>query len=93
MAKSIYLSTGRYAGLDEPEGWRSELAQLQRSLKSGQKVSYNEAELARTAATKEAFRRAPPSSAWNTVLRFFMPGVLLIAVIWLLVWLLRTLRQ
>jgi hypothetical protein len=93
MAKSIYLSTGRYAGLDEPEGWRSELAHLQRSLKSGQKVTYDEVELARIAATKEKLQHAPPSVAWNAVLRFFMPGVLLLAVIWLLVWFLRTLRQ
>ena len=91
MAKSIYLSTERFAGLDdEPAGWWSELANLQLSLKSGEKIAYDEAELARIAAAREAARGAP---AWIALFRFFLPGILFVAAIWFLVWLLGALRQ
>ena len=87
MAKSIYLSTERFAGLDdEPTGWWSELGNLQRLLKSGEKIAYDEAELARIAATREAARGAP---AWIALFRFFLPGMLFVAALWLLVYLLR----
>ena len=90
MAKSIYLSTGRFAGRDnDPADWQSELASLQRSLKSGEKIAYDEAELARIAETREAAHGAP---AWNALFQFFLPGILLIAAIWLLVYLLRASR-
>ncbi len=89
MTKSIYLSEGRFAGVEEPAGWKSELAQLQRSLKSGQEIHYDRAELERIAATKEVFRRFPQSTAWNAVLRVLLPGVIFVASIWILVWMLK----
>jgi hypothetical protein len=93
MAKSVYLSAGRFAGAEEPTGWQSRLKQLQLALKSGHKIEYEQAELTRIAATKETLRRVPDAAVCRAVLRFFLPGIIFLALIWILVWVLRSLHR
>lgn len=93
MAKSIYLSSGRFAGVEEPEDWESNLAQLQCDLKAGKKINYDDAELERIMATKATLQSMPDVSVWRVLLRFSMPGIIMIVLAWLLVWLLRSLRH
>jgi hypothetical protein len=90
VAKSIYLSAGRFAGAEEPPNWEFQLQQLQTELRNGGTIHYDDRELRRILVTKTALRQVRWSEPWTAILRFLLPGLIVVAVVWLLVWLLRT---
>jgi len=65
---------------------------LKKELEAGRDVPYDEDELNRIIRLNATARRVPLRAVWAVVLRFFFPGLLLIAVLWGLVFLLRLLR-
>jgi hypothetical protein len=89
MAKSIYLSTGRFAGAEGDPSWPSELERLQAELHAGKSIMYEEAEIERILASKKMLLQIPRNAPWIMLLKFFFPGLLVLGLIWLFVWILR----
>lgn len=79
MIKSVYLSAGRFEGrTEEQKVWQAELSRLvgERDLVSS--YSYDEGEVERLERQMRDIGRINP---WPTVLRLFLPAIVVISVI------------
>lgn len=92
LAKSVYLSIGRFEDPAEQAKYEDELDQVGRDLSIGKVVHYDEKELARLVEQKKAVDSVPPLAPWIALMRIFLPafiGLAIIGAIWLLLRLLR----
>jgi hypothetical protein len=92
LVKSVYLSLGR---IDDPERrkeYERELERVAEGIKNGEQPAFDSAELERLRKQKAIIESVPASSVWKAVLRFFLPGVGLLALLWVVVLALRSLR-
>jgi hypothetical protein len=93
QVRSVYLSTGRYEDPADQEYYALQLPQLAASIRSGQPVEFEAAELDRLRDQKRLVESVPLRAVWGAVFRLFLPGLLLIAGIWLLVLVLTLLKK
>ena len=91
LAKSIYLSSERAVVGNAPPDWEGELAVVQAAIQAGRKPAFDSDEIERIIISNRAAREVSLRAVWLTVLRFFLPALLLIGAIWLCVSILRSL--
>jgi len=92
MAKSVYLSVGRYEEEVDRTRYANELDAIGQTIRDGVIIEYDQAELERLLAQKKAFDRIPMTSVWSAVFRFFLPGFLFIGTLFFLFLLIRWLK-
>lgn len=80
--KSIYLSEYRYSDGDQMEKWLEELESVARRLQRSEPFDYDSKELKRLAVVEAALKAVPASAAWKALFRFFLPGIILLTVLW-----------
>ena len=91
LVKSVYLSTSRYVTGEETEDeirnqreYSKELDGIADRLSRGDRIEYDEEELARLKENLDLMRSVPRAAVWGAVFRTFLPGFLFVAAIWLL---------
>ena len=92
LAKSVYLSAGRFEDAARQAAYERELDKVGMALSQGQSITYDKPELERLLEQKRTLERIPALAPWGAVARFFLPAVILllvIAAIWLLLRVLR----
>jgi hypothetical protein len=88
--KSVYLSIGRFDDADDQARYATQLMDFSSTLRSGGSVEYVSSDLSRLSQQLTQVRSVHPSAAWGTVVRLFLPALLLLALLWGVVWLLRS---
>lgn len=89
LVKSVYCSTGRFQDPDDQDRYEVELEKIANKLKSGKAIKYNDQELERLAHQQKDIGSVPASAVWSAVFRFFVPGVIFLAVLYFLLWMLK----
>ena len=87
LAKSVYLSTGRFSENDEKEQYARQLDDLGQRIANGESIEYEHGELNRLRAQKVYFESVPMRVVWGAVGRLFLPGIvflLILVVVWFL---------
>ena len=92
LIKSVYLSAGRFSEPDRKTRYRAELEKVAAAMEQGHQPTFEEAELIRLKAQKDFVERTTPSAAWRAVLRFFLPAIVLLTLLYGVAYLLRNLR-
>jgi len=87
--KSVYLSLERCGQTDERDRYVQELTEFASIIKNGQTIKYDSVTMQRLDAQRRAFRSISFKSAWYAILRLFLPGLLFLAVLSAVVWLLK----
>jgi hypothetical protein len=90
LVKSVYLSVGRFEDGDDQARYATQLIDLSSALRAGGSVEYVSSELSRLSQQLTQVRSVSPSAAWGTVARLFLPALLFLALLWGVVWLLRS---
>jgi len=90
LSKSLYLSKARPENADEPTDIEALLEQASATLRSGGTVQYDADELQRLSERLRDFRSVSSRQVWATLLRFFLPGILFLAALFGLLYLLRS---
>lgn len=91
MAKSAYLSVGRYQDAERRRSYRAELRDLSAMIIAGGEVDFEESEIARLLGQREDVEEAS-AAVWPAVFRFFFPGLLFLVGLCLLYFVIRFLR-
>lgn len=93
LAKSVYLSSGRYDTAEQAREHDGELDELARRIRSGDQIDYDPDDLERLAKQRQMVESIPARAVWGAVVRFFLPGVALIVGLLLLYVFLRWLNS
>lgn len=91
LLKSVYLSAGRFSEPDKKKRYRSELDRIAVSIEQGKQPTFDEVELLRLKAQKALVGSVPTSVVWRAVLRFFLPAIGLLILLFGLAYLIRKL--
>jgi len=89
LVRSVYLSVGRVDDPDARAALSEELSVLQKDIRAGRPVEFDPTELARLADQLRRVRSVSWRAVWVTLIRFFAPGILVLAVVGAALWLLR----
>jgi hypothetical protein len=89
LAKSVYLSLGRFEDAEERSRYAAQLTDASATLRAGTAMQYVPAELERLTEQLRLVRSVPPSAAWGAVGRLFFPALVLLSLLATLVWFLR----
>lgn len=92
MTKSVYLSTGRYEKEVDRTRYSNELDAIGRAIQEGGTIEFDQAELERLVAQKNAVDGIPLASVWSAVFRLFLPGILFVGSLFLIFLLIRWLK-
>jgi hypothetical protein len=84
LVKSVYLSTGRFESEDAQSQYSIELDDIGARLRRGIRVQYDANELKRLDEQRHAVQSVTRSQVWSAVLRFFLPGIIGLVLLWLL---------
>jgi len=84
LVKSVYLSTGRFEDGNEKADYVSVLQALAQTLKEGKQVTYDQDDMDRLSRQRAAIEDVDSKTVWGAVFRFFLPALVLIAVLVLL---------
>ncbi len=94
--KSVYLSTSRYVSgeeteeeIEQQERYSKELDRLAQLLQSGQPIEYDKEEITRLQKNLELMRSVSGSQVWGAAFRLVLPGIIFLAALWLIYFLLR----
>jgi hypothetical protein len=90
LVRSVYLSTGRFDAPDAKRSWSAALDAIADGIEAGSAPDFDEAELRRLRAQRDAVRSVAPSAVWGAVLRLFLPGIVFLAILYGVVLLLRS---
>lgn len=90
LSKSLYLSKARFDDADERADLGPFLEEASATLRAGGTVQYDPAELQRLSERLSDFRSVSSRQVWGAVFRFFLPGILLLAALFGLLYLLRS---
>jgi hypothetical protein len=82
LVKSVYLSIGRFDVPDEQERYRAELARMAEALKSGSAIAFDPAELERLDQQRRAVNEVSWRTIGGTLIVFFLPALVALAVTW-----------
>jgi hypothetical protein len=80
--KSLYLSEYRFSDGDRMEKWLEELESVTPRLQRSEPLDYDLEELKRMAVVDAELKAVPASAAWKALFRFFLPGIILLTVLW-----------
>jgi hypothetical protein len=89
LVKSVYLSTGRFNDAKLQDAYRAELEVFSQQIRTGHRIEFDSAELARLAAQKDLVRSI---SFWRvvwTVVWMFWPHLLIVSIFLFALWALR----
>jgi len=90
LVKSVYLSVGRYEDEEDRQRYLEELRLMGRTLREGDEmIEYDPLELNRLEKQRRVIDAIPTSAPWGAVLRFLLPGIILLAILWFAIFLLR----
>jgi len=91
FVKSVFLSTARFSDEDEAdqERYAKELDVLGKRIQQGERITYDEKELDRLREERELYRSVPLSAVYGALFRFFLPGILLVAVLFAMLYVFR----
>ena len=68
-----------------------ELDQMAHVIKTGGVIEFSELEMERLAIQRSRFNKISYGQVWFAVFRFFLPGIFFLALVWLLVYVVRSL--
>jgi hypothetical protein len=93
LVQSVYLSLGRFEDPERQQQYANELDELATEIQRGARPAFDQVELERLVKQKAEFESIPPSAPWTALFRFFLPAIGLLAVLYAILFLLRTLEQ
>lgn len=92
MLKAVYLSSGRFEDPERSKEYESALSLLGRAIREGELIDYETDDIERLRTQKNLIDSIPASTPWIAVVRLFAPGILSLAVLFGILWLLRALK-
>ena len=90
--KSVYLSLGRFRDARQRKAYFQELEMIATRLKRDGVIDIDSSEVERLRGERKLFRSVSYRQVWSAVFRTVLPGVLFLAALWGVIWLLRALR-
>jgi len=90
LSKSLFLSKARYEDDEDQTDLERTLEEATVTLRAGGAIQYDPSELQRLSERIREFQSVTGWQVWGAVLRFFLPGVLLLAALFGLLYLLRS---
>lgn len=88
IAESLYLSEFRFSEPDAIERWLGELEAIAERLRRRESYHVEPAELQRMRSVAVSLASQPASVAYKALLRYFLPALVLLALVWgMYVWL------
>lgn len=82
LVRSVYLSTGRYQEPHDAEEYASELDRIGEGIRRGESVEYDAHELERLRLQKRMVSHVTFRPLCGVLLRFFLPGVIFLLILW-----------
>ncbi len=81
LIKSVYLSVERFDDADRRKTYQLELTALAESIRRGDRIAFDEADLPRLRRQKDLVESVPSSAVWSAVVRLFLPAVVVLLVL------------
>lgn len=92
LVKSVFLSVGRFSKASAKARYRKALDGISATIERGEAPPFEEGELMRLKRQKALVERVPASMAWEAVVRLFLPAIGIIALLFVLGYIIRALR-
>ena len=81
LIRSVYLSVGRYAEIQEQEAYRQTLGEMAARIENGESITIATNEAARLKLQLVQVRNLPANAPWGAVARMFAPALLTLVVL------------
>lgn len=82
MVKSVYLSTARFNALADRRRYERELDKVSEAIRRGAPVDFDAVELSRLASQRHFVESVRTRHVLLYLLRVFLPGIVILALIW-----------